>query len=209
MYRNQIIHQLRNTKRQQGGVVLMAGLIILLTLTLIGLALIRLSVVELKVAGASQRYQILFNDAEALVALYFSSNRTNLVDGCLSNVTTGSATTLPTSPTVDQCRYVEGVTNNNSNLVFANTVLTIPNILTDFGRVNLVIEQMNCIDSWYSQANTGQANDATAPSAVFFNIQAQAWDQLDNDASVRIHTGIVAQMPPGKGCREQGQGDGT
>lgn len=201
-------YSINRALRQERGVVLMSALIILLTLTLIGLALIRLSVVELKVAGASQRYQVLFNDAESIAALYFYSNQANLVDGCLGNgFNTGDG--LPGAPVVDQCRYLEGASNNSTPLISRRTgglatSIVIPNILTDFSRVQLTVEQMSCVDNYFSQVNSGQANDLTAPAAVFFNVVARAWDQLDTDSSVTIHTGLVAAMPPGAPCLAQG-----
>lgn len=195
------------TSQAQCGVVLMSALIILLTLTLIALALIRLSVVELKVSGASQRYQILFNDAESMATLYFYSNQRNFVDGCLSADRTNYSTINPprNASTQDICRFLGGATNGGATVVWddARKMLTIPNILTNYSRVELVIEDMSCIDRYFSKSNSGQGADNTAPSAMFLDVQAKAWDQLDTDSSVTIHTGIVAQLPPGDACRQQ------
>lgn len=197
---------MNNIKQQ--GVVLMTALIVLLTLTVIALSLVRLSVVELKVAGASQRYQLLFNDSETILAHYFFNNQQNFVQGCLTNKLTGTTTTFQTSLVNDVCRAMPGLDNSGS--VYASTsvgatsskmfVLTMPNIRMQYSRVELQVEQTACSDRYFSQTNSGQGSDETAQGAVFFNVRARAWDILDNDASVTIHTGLVARTPPGDFC---------
>jgi len=195
---------------QEKGVVLMSALIILLTLTILALALVRLSVVELKVAGASQRYQILFNDAETIISHYFFNNQRNFVQGCLSNGLNATTGNFNTPAAVDQCRQMPGYDNvggvflssPNQSVVNHNEMftLTMPNIRTQFSRVELQIEQTACTNRFFSQTNSGQASDDTAQAGVFFDVRARAWDVLDTDSSVTIHTGFVAQLPPGDIC---------
>lgn len=202
---------MKKYSNKQSGVVLMSALIILLTLTVLALALVRLSVVELKVAGASQRYQILFNDAETLIAHYFFNNQRNFVQGCLSNALGGTSGNFSSTPSVDVCRYLPGL--DNSGGVFLSSparlsvsnpnemhTLTIPNIRLQYSRVEMQIEQTACVNRYFSQTDSGEGSADTALAGVFFNIRSRAWDILDTDSSVTVNTGLVAQLPPGDSC---------
>ena len=173
-----------NTKRSHGaarraqrGAVLVVGLVMLTVMTLLVVSMIKTSVVELKIGGASQISQQNLSNAELVINTFLNENNTRFAAHYLGLAAAAGGPVPPPLP---------GATGSYNA---ATTIYTVTpgNVL--YGQANLQIRQIQCT------ARRVQGQDATAFQYVFFDVRSTATGSLGG--STTVNQGIRTTVPSG------------
>jgi hypothetical protein len=178
MYRANI--RLRKSCRaRQRGAVLVVGLVMLVVMTLLVVSMIRTSVVELKIGGASQIAQQNLSNAEVMINSFIDVNNGRFASNYLA-LPTGSGG--PVRPGTGTATY------NAATTVYAVPAQNLGGLILH-GNADLQVRQVQC--SGVRQVGIGYG----AIQHVFFDVRSTATGALGGSATV--HTGIRSVVPSG------------
>ena len=164
------------TRGSQRGAVLVVGLVMLTVMTLLVVSMIKTSVVELKIGGASQISQHNLANAELLINNFLNENNTRFAAHYLG---LAAASGGPVPPPGD------GTGSYNAT----TTIYTVTPTTLLHGAANIQIRQIQCTP----RRVVGQ--DATAFQYVFFDVRSTATGTLGG--STTVHQGIRTTVPSG------------
>lgn len=163
-------------RKSQAGVVLITSLIMLVVLTLLAVSMLRTSIIELKIGGASQ------------IAAQNQSNAEAAIWAFLNTVNTQG----------DDLVFVHS--NNAGYLCDALGILSLnfcTNPLNSASKqVTLAATEIACTD--FAGVGSGNMLGNNTLQAVYFDIQADAQDAVFSGRTI-VHQGVRAMLPPG-GC---------
>jgi Tfp pilus assembly protein PilX len=157
-------------KPRQRGAVLIVSLIMLAVMSLFVVSMLRTSIMELKIGGASHVFQINFANAEFAVNKWINDNNGRLAPGFLTISPALNAGCNVNTVGAAQC--------NDPPAVYGGTVTVTPT-------------QIHC-GSW---AQFGNMMGATQLTAVQFDIRATATGTLGG--TTVIHQGAQSLAPAG------------
>jgi len=162
---------------RQGGAVLVVGLVMLAVMTLLVVSMIKTSVVELKIGGASQIAQQNLTNAERLISSFIDVNNGRFAADYLALASAAGGPVAPAG------------TGTYSTSSFTYNVVP---ILLHAGRANLEVRQLYC-------GGPGRVKGQQiggVPDAVFFDVRSTATGDLVG-GSTTVHQGIRSIVPAG------------
>lgn len=163
---------------RQRGAVLIVGLVMLAVMTLLVVSMIKTSVLELKIGGASQIAQQNLTNAERLISNFIDVNNGRFAADYLALST---ATGGPVAPATGTGSY------NSANFTY-NVSFSSVNFLHGAGTANMQVRQLQC---------SGMRIIGSAPTLqfVFFDVGSTATGDLGG--STTVHQGIRSTVPAG------------
>jgi hypothetical protein len=164
---------------RQHGAVLIVGLVMLAVMTLLVVSMIKTSVVELKIGGATQIAQQHFTNAEAMINGFLDANNGRFASNYLALPESSGGPRPPSSAPA------AGTYNSTTQ----NYTVASHNVPGGFGQADVVVRQIQC---------SGQPITGTQMGAfefVFFDIRSTATGNLGGSATV--HQGIRSIVPAG------------
>jgi Tfp pilus assembly protein PilX len=167
-----------SARRAQRGAVLVVGLVMLTVMTLLVVSMIRTSVVELKIGGASQIAQQNLTNAELMINSFLNANNSRFAAHYLALPGATGGPAAPALPGVTMT-YDAGSTLYRS---------TAPATLL-YGQANIEVRQIQC---------TGQREPGMQAGSIqyaFFNVRATATGTLGGSATV--NQGVRTVVPSG------------
>lgn len=165
-------------KSRQHGAVLIVGLVMLAVMTLLVVSMIKTSVVELKIGGASQIAQQNLTNAERLINSFIDVNNGRFASDYLALLPASGG---PVAPSAGTGAYNPPAFAYNVNFGSVN-------FLHGAGSANLQVRQIQC---------TGMPEIGSAANFqfVFFDIRSTATGDLGG--STTVHQGIRSIVPAG------------
>jgi len=168
--------QLAHTKAHQRGAVLIVGLVMLAVMTLLVVSMIKTSVVELKIGGASQIAQQNLSNAERLISTFIDVNNGRFAVDYLALATTAGGPVAPASGTATW--------NATSGLY------NVAAVSLHGGNAALQVRQLQCTDLRVVGTQVGGV-----VQYVFFDVRSTATGDLGG--STTVHQGIRSTVPAG------------
>lgn len=168
----------RPVRRAQRGAVLVVGLVMLTVMTLLVVSMIRTSVVELKIGGASQVAQQNLTNAELMINSFLNANNSRFSAHFLALPAATGGPAAPNLPGITMA-YDPATTLYQS---------TAPATLL-WGQANLEVRQIQCT----GQREAGR--QAASIEYAFFNLRATATGTLGG--STTVNQGIRTVVPAG------------
>jgi len=163
-------------RSKQRGAVLVVGLVMLTVMTLLVVSMIKTSVVELKIGGASQIAQQNLSNAEVVINSFLNENNTRFAAHYLGLAAAAGGPVPPPG----------GATGSYNP---TTTIYTVTPTALLHGQANIQIRQIQCTP----RRVTGQ--DSTAFQYVFFDVRSTATGTLGG--STTVHQGIRTTVPSG------------
>lgn len=158
----------------QGGAVLVVGLVMLAVMTLLVVSMVKTSVVELKIGGASQIAQQNLTNAELQIARFIDQNNGRFAANFLAlAAASGGAVTAATS----SYSSTTGVLTAQASAVYG-------------GNANLAVRQTQCAPARQVGTQLGGTYDF-----AFFDVASTATGTLGG--STTIHQGVRTIVPSG------------
>lgn len=165
----------KEMKRQQGA-VLIVGLVMLAVMTLLVVSMIKTSVVELKIGGASQIAQQNLTNAERLIGTFIDVNNGRFAVDYLALATTSGGPVAPAAGTATW-----SATTGKYSVAAVNLL---------GGSASLQVRQLQCTDLRIVGTQTGGV-----VQYVFFDVRSTATGDLGG--STTVHQGIRSTVPAG------------
>jgi len=165
-------------RRAQKGAVLVVGLVMLTVMTLLVVSMIRTSVVELKIGGASQIAQQNLTNAELMINSFLNENNSRFSAHFLA---LPSATGGPAAPALPGVAMAYDAATTLYHSTAPATLL--------YGQADIEVRQIQCT----GQRETGR--QAASIEYAFFNVRATATGTLGG--STTVNQGIRTVVPAG------------
>lgn len=162
-------------RQRERGAVLVVGLVMLAVMTLLVVSMIKTSVVELKIGGATQIAQQNLTNAELMINRFIDINNGRFASNYLPLPTASGGPIAPA-----------GGTPSYSTVT---TRYTVTPVNVHLGQASLEVRQIQC--SGVRQVGIGYG----AIQHVFFDVRSTATGALGGSATV--HTGIRSVVPSG------------
>lgn len=164
------------TPSSQHGAVLIVGLVMLAVMTLLVVSMIKTSVVELKIGGASQIAQQNLSNAERMIGNYVDINNGRFAVDYLA-LPAASGGPLPPASGTATWNAAAGTYN-------------VAPVNLHGGRAALQVRQLQCTDLRVVGTQTGGVIQH-----VFFDVRSTATGDLGG--STTVHQGIRSTVPAG------------
>lgn len=168
--------KLARTKAHQRGAVLIVGLVMLAVMTLLVVSMIKTSVVELKIGGASQITQQNLSNAERLISTFIDVNNGRFAVDYLALATSAGGPVAPASGTA---------TWNATSGLYSVAAVSLHG-----GNAALQVRQLQCTDLRVVGTQVGGV-----VQYVFFDVRSTATGDLGG--STTVHQGIRSTVPAG------------
>jgi hypothetical protein len=165
-------------RASERGAVLIVGLVMLAVMTLLVVSMIKTSVVELKIGGATQIAQQNMTNAERMINTFIDVNNGRFAANYLPLFGSPSGPVLPPTGVLGSPPY-DATTG----------VYTVSPIDVHHGRANLQVREIHCAPDDVIGRSRG------ALFAVHFDIRSTATGLLGGSSSV--HQGIKSTVPSG------------
>lgn len=166
----------QDMKKGQRGAVLIVGLVMLAVMTLLVVSMVKTSVVELKIGGASQIAQQNLTNAERLISNFIDVNNGRFAVDYLALATASGGPVAPASGTAS----------------WSSTTGTysVAPVSLHGGNAGLQVRQLQCTDLRIVGTQTGGV-----VQYVFFDVRSTATGDLGG--STTVHQGIRSTVPAG------------
>lgn len=168
--------RIAHRKPRQHGAVLIVGLVMLAVMTLLVVSMIKTSVVELKIGGASQIAQQNLTNAERLISNFIDVNNGRFAVDYLALATAAGGPIAPASGTASW--------NATSGLY------SVAAVNLHGGSAALQVRQLQCTDLRIVGTQVGGV-----VQYVFFDVRSTATGDLGG--STTVHQGIRSTVPAG------------